>query len=40
MEISEGLNLFFTDKFNTQIYLIVLEKAQPFDIFAVPHRSM
>lgn len=38
VEISEGLILLFTDKSNTQIYLIVPEKVQAFDIFAMPHR--
>lgn len=38
IEISEGLILFFTDKTNTHISLMVLEKVQAFDIFAMPHR--
>lgn len=39
IEISEGLSLFSTDKFNTQIYFFLLQKVQAFDIFAMLHRS-
>lgn len=38
IEISEGLILFFTDKSNTYISLMVLEKVQAFDIF-ICHAS-
>lgn len=39
IEISEGLSLFSTDKFNTEIYFMLLQKVQAFDIFAMPRRS-
>lgn len=39
IEISEGLSLFSTDKFNTQIYFFLLQKVQAFDIFAMLRRS-